>query len=109
MRSDPTDGGATSRYSLSVDWSKPLDDGLIKANVYVIKSRLQLFSDFTFFLDNPVQGDQFEQYENRVTTGANIERTWFSTLFGHDSETSVGFQSRFDRLDPITLANTHCA
>ncbi|MEJ0004009.1 MAG: TonB-dependent receptor [Pararobbsia sp.] len=104
---DPTDGGATSRYSLSVDWSKPLDDGLIKANVYVIKSRLQLFSDFTFFLDNPVQGDQFEQYENRVTTGANIERTWFSTLFGHDSETSVGFQSRFDRLDPITLANTH--
>ncbi|QGZ67090.1 TonB-dependent receptor [Paraburkholderia acidisoli] len=103
---DPTDGGYSSRYSLSVDWYKPLADGALKANVYVIKSRLQLFSDFTFFLTDPVHGDQFEQYENRVTTGANVERKWFSSLLGRDSETAVGFQSRYDRLDPITLANT---
>ncbi|MDT8843561.1 TonB-dependent receptor [Paraburkholderia fungorum] len=103
---DPTDGGYSSRYSLSTDWYKPLADGAIKANAYVIKSRLQLFSDFTYFLNDPAHGDQFEQYENRVTTGANVERTWFSSLLGRDSETSVGFQTRYDRLDPISLANT---
>ena len=66
---DPTDGGAASRYSLSVDWLRPLADGQLKANAYVIKSRLQLFSDFTYALNNPVQGDQFEQFENRVDHG----------------------------------------
>lgn len=103
---DPTDGGAASRYSLSADWVRPLSDGQVKANAYVIKSRLQLFSNFTYALNNPVQGDQFEQFENRVTTGVNASRTWLGTLAGHDSETEIGSQTRYDRLDPISLYNT---
>lgn len=103
---DPTDGGAASRYSLSVDWLRPLADGQFKANAYVIKSRLQLFSNFTYALNNPEQGDQFEQFENRVTTGVNASRTWLGTLAGRESETEFGSQTRFDRLDPISLSNT---
>ncbi|MBB1632043.1 TonB-dependent receptor [Cupriavidus sp. UME77] len=103
---DPTDGGASSRYSLSADWLRPLQDGYLKANAYVIKSRLQLFSNFTYALTNPERGDQFEQFENRVTTGANASRTWFGKLAGRDTETEVGAQLRYDRLDPITLDNT---
>lgn len=103
---DPTDSGASSRYSLSIDWLRPLSDGQFKANAYVIKSRLQLFSNFTYALNNPEQGDQFEQFENRVTTGINLSRTWLGQLAGHESETEIGSQTRYDRLDPISLTNT---
>ncbi len=103
---DPTDGGVASRYSLSADWFRPLADGQFKANAYVIKSRLQLFSNFTYALHNPEQGDQFEQFENRVTTGVNASRTWLGSLAGLDSETEIGSQTRFDRLDPISLYST---
>lgn len=103
---DPSDGGAASRYSLSADWLRPLADGLFKANAYVIKSRLQLFSNFTYALNNPEQGDQFEQFENRVTTGVNASRTWLGSVAGRESETEVGSHTRFDRLDPIRLTNT---
>ncbi|WP_439892652.1 TonB-dependent receptor [Ralstonia sp. 25C] len=103
---DPTDGGAASRYSLSADWVRPLADGQFKANAYVIKSRLQLFSNFTYALNNPEQGDQFEQFENRLTTGVNASRTWLGTFAGRESETEIGSQTRFDRLDPVGLVNT---
>ncbi|WP_439672986.1 TonB-dependent receptor (plasmid) [Cupriavidus necator] len=103
---DQTDGGMSSRYSLSADWLRPVNDGQVKANAYVIKSRLTLFSDFTYTLNHPVQGDQFEQFENRMTTGVNLSRTWLGTLAGHDSETEIGSQTRYDRLAPILLADT---
>ncbi|KHK52943.1 TonB-denpendent receptor [Ralstonia sp. A12] len=103
---DPTDGGATSRYSLSADWLRPLGDGLVSANAYIIKSRLTLFSNFTYALDNPERGDQFMQFENRTTAGANATRTWFDSLAGCDSETEIGTQVRYDRLDPISLSLT---
>lgn len=103
---DPTDGGAASRYSLSADWLRPLGDGSVSANAYVIKSRLTLFSNFTYALNNPERGDQFMQFENRTTAGANAARTWFGTLAGRDSETEIGTQIRYDRLDPISLSWT---
>ncbi|AXV94630.1 TonB-dependent receptor [Ralstonia solanacearum] len=103
---DPTDGGRASRYSLSADWLRPLADGQFKANAYVIKSRLTLFSNFTYALNNPALGDQFEQFENRVTTGLNLSRTWLGEIAGHDSETEIGSQTRYDRLAPILLADT---
>ncbi|WP_454726753.1 MULTISPECIES: TonB-dependent receptor [Cupriavidus] len=103
---DPTDGGYASRYSLSADWLRPLDAGLFKANAYVIKSRLQLFSNFTYALDNPERGDQFQQFENRVTAGVNAARLWLGKLGRRDTETEAGVQVRYDRIDPITLANS---
>lgn len=77
---DPTDVGYASRYSVSADWLRPLADRLVQANAYVIKSRLQLFSNFTYALNNPERGDQFEQFENRVTAGANVSRIWFGKI-----------------------------
>jgi len=103
---DPSDGGYASRYSLSADWLRPVAEGLFQANAYVIKSRLQLFSNFTYALNNPERGDQFEQFESRVTTGASASRTWFNKLAGLDSETEIGTQVRVDRIDPVTLANS---
>src|SRR6266446_74367 len=68
---DPTDGGKTSRYSLSLDRHKALENGAVfHMDVYAIKYRLNLFSNFTFFLDNPFPvGDQFEQSDERTIVG----------------------------------------
>jgi len=75
---DPTDGGKTSRYSLSLDRHKTLDNGgVFHMDVYAIKYRLDLFSNFTFFLDNQTNGDQFEQYDNRTVIG--VTPSWVFT------------------------------
>ncbi len=103
---DPSDGGSSSRLSLSADWLRPVESGQFQANAYIIRSRLRLFSNFTYALNNPERGDQFEQSENRWTAGVNASRTWYGMLAGRESETEFGTQIRYDRLNPVTLANT---
>ena len=103
---DPTDGGNTSRYSLSFETERRLDDGGLKLNAYAIQSRLNLYSNFTFFLDDPVNGDQFEQAEQRRVFGLATSRHWNTTLGGRDSSNTLGLQLRHDRLDPVGLYRT---
>src|SRR5712691_8114180 len=75
---DPTDGGKTSRYSLSLDRHKTLENGAVfHMDVYAIKYRLNLFSNFTFFLDNPTSGDHFEQEDDRTIVG--LTPSWVLT------------------------------
>lgn len=100
---DASDHGDTSRYSLSYDLLHVLDDGEFKLNAYAIQSSLDLFSNFTYFLDDPVHGDQFEQSESRQVYGLNTSRSWQTTLAGHDSTHTLGLQLRHDRLSPVGL------
>ncbi|HEY4037873.1 MAG TPA: TonB-dependent receptor plug domain-containing protein [Burkholderiaceae bacterium] len=100
---DPTDHGNTSRYSLSYGNQRTLNDGELKLNAYAIDSRLDLFSDFTYFLENPAEGDQFEQAEHRNVFGAEASRSWNLPLAGLDSTHTLGLQLRHDRLDPVGL------
>ncbi len=102
---DPSDHGNTSRYSLSYGHRRVLDDGELELSAYAIDSRLDLFSDFTYFLDNPVQGDQFEQAEHRNVFGGAASRGWHLPLFGSSSTETIGLQLRHDRLDPVGLYN----
>jgi outer membrane receptor protein involved in Fe transport len=102
---DPTDGGKTSRYSLSFNTERRLDNGTFKANAYAIRSRLDLFSDFTYNLDNPapLNADQFEQAERRQVFGAGASRSFNANIGSADSVDTVGLQVRHDRLDPVGL------
>ena len=100
---DPSDGGKTSRYSLSYQARAALADGTLQFNAYAIESRLDLFSDFTYFLDDPVKGDQFEQAEHRKVFGLAASRAWSTTLLGRDATNTLGLQLRQDRLDPVGL------
>ena len=50
---DPTDGGNTDRFALSARIAGTDDAGSWKANAYVVKSDLDLFNNFTYFLTNP--------------------------------------------------------
>ena len=51
---DPTDGGTSSRFSLSGNWAQSSAYGQSKANAYLIRSSLALFNNFTYVLDDPV-------------------------------------------------------
>ena len=102
---DPTDGGQTARYSLSYNTERSYDNGTLKVNAYAIQSRLTLFSDFTYNLDNPspLNADQFQQVEHRKVFGGAISRSFNGKLYGVDSTNTIGAQLRHDRLDPVGL------
>ena len=102
---DPSDHGTSSRYSLSYGHQDVLDDGELELSAYAIDSRLDLFSDFTYFLENPLKGDQFEQTEHRNVIGGAASRTWRRPLFDRASRETLGLQVRHDRLDPVGLYN----
>jgi TonB dependent receptor/TonB-dependent Receptor Plug Domain len=110
---DPTDGGNAERFSLSARMVKSEDNGFWKANVYAVKSTLDLYNDFTWCLANPAgcqangnldQGDQFHQHDGRVMTGGSVSRTLRGVVGGVRSETTFGFQTRYDDID---LGLTH--
>ncbi|MBT9491604.1 MAG: TonB-dependent receptor [Paucibacter sp.] len=107
---DATDGGDTARYSLSIEHERNLADGGFKLNAYAIRSRLNLFSNFSYFLDNAIDldpdardGDQFEQAERRQVYGLNSSRSWAGQVLGRESTTTLGLQLRHDRLAPVGL------
>ena len=105
---DPTTGGESQRYSLNLEWQERVGDVVTKANVYAIYYDLDLFSNFTYFLDYPTLGDQFEQAEGRWILGGNVSRTWENRqVFGHDAEFTLGLQTRHDLIDGIGLYRTH--
>ena len=102
---DPTDAVDASRYSLSAAWQRTADNSITKANAYVIVNHLALFSNFTYFLNDPVNGDQFEQSDRRVTTALNASQTWLSKWGGHEVENTVGIQLQNDNIF-VGLNNT---
>ena len=95
---DPTDGGQSSRYSLSGGWRRSSGTESTQVNASVVRSRLDLFSNFTYFLDDPVNGDQFAQPDRRTTTALNASHSWFVPLLGRDAETTVGAQFQNDSI-----------
>jgi len=103
---DPTDGGESQRSSLSYDVRKPSLGGQFQMNAYFIKYRLQLFSDFTYFMDDPINGDQFQQYDSRKIIGITPNWLWTGTLGDMQSITKAGLQLRRDDIDRVGLYGT---
>src|SRR5262245_164493 len=103
---DPSDGGRTSRFSLYSEWSYKGDKSLTQANAYLVYYRLHLFSNFTFFLDDPVNGDQFEQSDRRVIVGGNVAQTWSTNWLGTSMDHTLGLQVRHDAIPEVALFQT---
>ena len=95
---DTTDGGAAHRYSLSGAWRKTDDGSSTQVNAYLIDNRLGLFSNFTYFLDNPIDGDQFAQPDRRRTAGLNASHTRRFAGLGLESENTFGVQLQTDNI-----------
>jgi hypothetical protein len=95
---DPTDGGKSHRYSISGSWQRFGEDSTINANAYVVRSGLRLFSNFTYFLDDPVHGDQFAQPDDRTTTAFNISRKSSGVIGAYETENTIGLQFQNDSI-----------
>ena len=87
---DDTTGGETSRVSLSGDWQRTTSNGVTRGSAYVMRYQLDLFSNFTYFLDDPVNGDQFQQSDRRIVSGGRLSHRLVSRLGGRPSELLVG-------------------
>jgi hypothetical protein len=103
---DSTDAGSTHRYSLAGEWRKSTGAGLTLVKAYAIDYGLDLFSNFTYFLDDPVHGDQFEQKDERGVVGASVSQRFLTRWFGKDTESVAGVQGRFDHIPTLGLYHT---
>jgi hypothetical protein len=99
---DTTLRGDTSRYSLSGSWNAEVGAGRARLNAYTIDYDLNLFSNFTYFLDDPVDGDQFEQLDDRRITGGDFAYTLGDTDLQH----TFGVMLRYDDIGDVGLFHT---
>jgi hypothetical protein len=103
---DPTDGGDTYRYSATFEWQRTRGTGSTKVSAFGIGYDLSLFSNFTYFLDDPVHGDQFRQTDRRFVSGARVSHRWLTRRGGRSAENTVGFQVRNDDIPTLGLYHT---
>jgi hypothetical protein len=104
---DPTDGGSSSRLNVDFNWLNSGAGGKTRLNVYALYYRLSLYSDFTYFLDDPVHGDQFGQRDRRGVFGASGSREWTEQIAGKPMTVTVGFQERSDLISLGLLHTEH--
>jgi hypothetical protein len=95
---DPSDGGRTSRRSLSASWQQRDDQSLTQVAAYAIDYSLSIYSNFTYALDRPTQGDQFLQQDDRRIYGLNISRTTEHELMDRSIQSEWGLQVRQDQI-----------
>jgi outer membrane receptor protein involved in Fe transport len=103
---DPTDGGHTYRYSLGGEWQHGTGSTLTKVQAYGLGYDLGLISNFTFFLDDPVHGDQREQVDHRFVTGARAFQKRQSRWGSRPVQNTIGVQFRNDDVMAVSLFHT---
>ncbi|RVT96935.1 TonB-dependent receptor [Rhodovarius crocodyli] len=93
---DPSDGGNAQRYSLSARWARSGEWGTTAVSAYAIHSRLNLWNNFTYALDDPERGDQFRQSDRRWVMGFDARHSLPTTLAGLPLTLRAGIQGRYD-------------
>ena len=93
---DPTDGGHSQRYSLQSEWHRQGANSESKLMAYGFYYDLDLFSNFTYYLVDPIRGDQFEQQDRRWVSGLDAHHTIFIQWFGRKVGNAFGLQVRND-------------
>lgn len=99
---DPHLGGDTTRTSAAAIFEST---GL-HLSVYATHYGFDLFSNFTYFLADPVLGDQFEQVDNRWTFGGDAAYFFERSLGGLKLENRIGADFRYDDIGEIGLFST---
>lgn len=104
---DDTEGGLTSRTNANLQLTSQTRKGaVIKNQVYYSHYDFELYSNFTFFLLNPVQGDQIRQRESRNLFGYKGSYTQTSYLGNLPAELSIGVNYRHDFTRDSELSRT---
>jgi outer membrane receptor protein involved in Fe transport len=104
---DPNEGGVTSRTNINVllRTSLPNHD-IIKNQVYYSRYNFDLFSNFTFYLEDTVNGDEIRQQEARNLLGYNGSYTHEGYIGNTRLTTVAGLNARFDATNNTSLSHT---
>ncbi len=104
---DDTEGGNTNRTNVMIEYNKILDDKrFVKNTLYYSNYNFELYSNFTFFLDDSINGDQIKQYENRNIFGASSEYNELFSGKGFDGNFQFGISLRADQSNNNELSHT---
>ncbi|MBG6188503.1 TonB-dependent receptor [Flavobacterium sp. CAN_S2] len=104
---DDTEGGNTSRTNFNASLIKPIDENtFLKANAFYSNYQFELYSNFTFFLDDPINGDQIKQKENRDIYGMNAELNKKTKINDTDVLLQFGAGFRADATTDTELSHT---
>lgn len=127
---DSSEGGRTSRYDLVAMLGGRTRDGGVAtwgARAFATRYDFQLYSNFTFFLADSVNGDGIEQVDDRIVAGAalwgerltrllGIDGTWRGTVGGRWDDATVGLFAARDRArigtktdDRVRIHNVYAA
>ncbi|HEY0173611.1 MAG TPA: TonB-dependent receptor [Pyrinomonadaceae bacterium] len=88
---DPDNGGRVRGGTAAVYYRREFaDGGLLKADGYLTRSLFDLWSNFTFHLNDPEFGDEIQQHDSRLQQGANVQYVRPHTLYGARALLTVG-------------------
>jgi hypothetical protein len=118
---DPTDGGRVKLGTLSAYYSKSFVGGdTLRVDGFVGRSLFDLYSNFTYYLNDPINGDAFQQHDSRLQEGSNLQwvhlhrigsvaATFTAGTNFHDNQINVGLYPRDGRmpLGVTTRADAH--
>ena len=106
---DDTEGGNTSRTNIWMNHIQHFDEHTsLKSSAYISNYDFELFSNFTFFLEDPINADQIRQYEDRTIIGAKSVYEKSFHLDDHDKQLKyqVGIGFRYDDVNDVQLSRT---
>ncbi len=94
---DSTQGGKTERHNLSVTYDNDIDNRQhVEAQAYYTRYILQLFTNFTSFMNDTVHGDGIEQDDNRNMFGGHVQYAYNAPVAEGNAVTTFGIESRND-------------
>ncbi|WP_348812624.1 TonB-dependent receptor [Flavobacterium maritimum] len=104
---DDTEGGNTSRTNFSASLSKPINENtFLKSNAFYSNYRFELYSNFTFYLEDPINGDQIRQKEDRDIFGMDAELNHKTKINEIDVLLQYGLGFRADATKDTELSHT---
>ncbi len=103
---DASDGGQTNREALTLDWRHTTEGQQTRFEAYISKYEVNLWNDFTFFLNSPAHGDQVEQVDRRWSYGFHLSELWNQEVAGSELDNLAGIQGRRDAISQVGLFPT---
>ena len=104
---DNTEGGETSRINVYVKHIHEFANGAyLSQQLFGVRYDFNLFSNFTFFLNDPVNGDQIQQEESRMIYGYRANYVASGSVFGKNLKSELGAGFRLDDVNDIALSHT---
>jgi len=105
---DPTEGGSTSRSNVQMNFKHIISPSEhIEAMAWYSKYNFNLYSDFTFFLSDPIHGDEIQQKDGRNIYGGEFKHVKNFIFSNSSFELISGIGFRNDDIQTLQLNHVY--